>query len=176
MKLFAFYIGGRMKNCLVEVHDVRVCIGDSIEACYPQLRDGWWGVRSSLHLDCWGELNQVDGYDIVLSGTPNDSGLRLWFVNLGGYEAGAFNELHKNVFVVAVSEQAAKAKALKMADALWTQKHRDGLFEVETLVNVADLFTGPYHIRLTKADVIRPFSFECGYRPLNRPAMSPPVS
>jgi hypothetical protein len=25
----------------------------------------WWGDRKSLHLDCWGAVEQADGYDIM---------------------------------------------------------------------------------------------------------------
>lgn len=51
MKLFYFYIGGRTAHSLVELHDVRFACGQKLEDCFDQLRQSWWGVPDSLHLE-----------------------------------------------------------------------------------------------------------------------------
>jgi hypothetical protein len=67
MKLFMFYVGGNCGNSNVELHDVRFAIGQTPEDCFEDLRRQWWGEPKSLHLDCWGAVEQADGYDIELS-------------------------------------------------------------------------------------------------------------
>jgi hypothetical protein len=101
MKLFMFYVGGNFANSNVELHDVRFSIGQTPEDCHDDLRRQWWGDPKSLHLDCWGAVEQADGYDIELSTQPpEDVDQKLFFVNLGGYDPSAFTELHKNVLIV----------------------------------------------------------------------------
>jgi hypothetical protein len=169
MKLFAFYIGGRNGKSHIELHDFRVCAGARIEDCYDDLRKQWWGTKQSLHLDCWGALEQADGYDITLHNKPDsdEKGLKLWFLNLGGYDPAHFTELHSNVFVVAENEIKAKARALTQL-AGWRAPHRDMQYEVESVINIHDLFRERLYIHLRPASEERPFRFECGYRPIGK--------
>ncbi len=67
MKLFVFYIGGSTDTSLIELHDVRICAAETMEATYDDIRRTWWGTPESLHLDCWGELTAADGHRISLS-------------------------------------------------------------------------------------------------------------
>ncbi|MCC8467825.1 MAG: hypothetical protein LN589_03940 [Rickettsia endosymbiont of Eriopis connexa] len=65
-----------------------------------------------MHLDAWGVLNWADGYRIeIVDFEPNNNQAKLYFINLGGYDSKQFTELHKNIFVVAKSEQKAKSRA-----------------------------------------------------------------
>jgi hypothetical protein len=67
MKLFMFYVGGDCGNSNVELHDVRFSIGERPVDCFEDLRRQWWGEPKSLHLDCWGAVEQADGHDLELS-------------------------------------------------------------------------------------------------------------
>ena len=67
MKLFMFYVGGNCGNSNVELHDVRFSIGETQEDCHEDLRKQWWGNPESLHLDCWGAVEQADGFDVALT-------------------------------------------------------------------------------------------------------------
>jgi hypothetical protein len=131
------------------------------------LRAQWWGDPKSLHLDCWGEVAQADGYDVFLMREPGPTVEdRLFFVNLGGYSPEEFAELHRNILVVASSEVAAKAQALQTVDR-WNSPHKDQLFDVEKMLDLgAAIERVGYFVRLTKAVAERPFSFECGYLPI----------
>src|ERR1700761_7965099 len=112
MKLFMFYIGGDCGNSNIELHDIRFSVGSRAEDCFDDLRRQWWGDPASLHLDCWGAVEQADGHDIALSAEPGaDAVKKLFFVNLGGYAPSEFTELHRNVLIVAADESSAKAKA-----------------------------------------------------------------
>jgi hypothetical protein len=167
MKLFMFYVGGNYGNSNVELHDVRFSIGEAAEDCYGDLRRQWWGDPESLHLDCWGAVEQADGYDIELSSKPSeDIKLKLFFVNLGGYDPSAFTELHKNVLVVSSGEAAAKAKAKAQINH-WQKPHRDRLFEIEKTLDVsAQMQRHGHHLILRPAAQEKPFHFECDYRPI----------
>jgi len=103
--LFACYVGGRADGCNIELHDVIFAVGEKIEDCYSHIRSSWFGSAERLHLDCYLELSQLDGYDITVGKSENN--LKLFFVNCGGYKAGHFGEIHAIQFVVSTSISAA---------------------------------------------------------------------
>src|ERR1700710_3085832 len=164
MKLYMFYVGGNCGNSNVELHDVRFSIGQTAEDCHDDLRKQWWGDSDSLHLDCWGAVEQADGFDIVLTkDAPQDGAEKLFFVNLGGYDAREFSELHRNVLLVASDTKAAKAKALTLIKG-WSLPHKDSLFEIEKAIDVtAQLKARGYFLRLKPAIEEKPFKFVCDY-------------
>ena len=108
MKLFAIYIGGEVARANIEVHDMRFVIAPSIGETHDELRRQWWGRPSSLHIDCWAEIDYAEGYEVSLRPEPYEGAERLYYVNLGGYDANEFTELHKNVLIVAADDKAAK--------------------------------------------------------------------
>ncbi len=164
MNLFVIYIGGKTHNSNIELHDVRFAVGNAIEDCYEKLRQEWWGTPKSLHLDCWGILDYADGYDITLKTTPYKGSQKLYFLNLGGYDPSEFTELHRNVFVVAETEQDARAKALANVKN-WKLPHKDVQIEVELAICLNDeKLQNNYSLHLTKTDIEKPFSFVCEYR------------
>lgn len=168
-QLFVIYIGGDHKQSLIELHDMRFAVGNSIEDTYQRLRESWWGTPESLHLDAWGILNYADGYDIHISDKPAaNHGKKLFFVNLGGYDQRQFTELHKNVFVVAEDEYQAKQKAVKEVSE-WESPHRDYLHKIENIVNINELLnSNNYHIHLTNSNDVKPFEFICRYTPIGK--------
>lgn len=167
MKLFMFYVGGNCGNSNVELHDVRFSIGETPEDCHADLRHQWWGDADSLHLDCWGAVEQADGFDIALTtDKPTENADRLFFVNLGGYDPAEFSELHKNVLLVTRDADTAKAKA-KAQIQHWSAPHRDKLFDVEKAVDVTALMQRyGCSLKLTKAAGEKPFTFVCQYLPI----------
>jgi Domain of Unknown Function (DUF1543) len=169
MKLFMFYVGGDCGNSNVELHDVRFAIGTTPEECFDDLRRQWWGDAKSLHLDCWGAVEQADGHDLELSTNPPQGGQgRLFFVNLGGYDPAQFAELHKNVLIVAADATAAKDRA-KAQIAHWQMPHKDAMFEIDKAVDIgAQLQAHGYHLVLRPATQDKPFAFQCDYLPIGQ--------
>ncbi|MGB1230380.1 MAG: DUF1543 domain-containing protein [Holosporaceae bacterium] len=163
-KLYMIYIGGYTKGALIELHDMRFVVAKNIEDTFASLRQQWWGEPDRLHLDAWGVVHSADGYQISLHDTPQQEELKLFFVNLGGYDPKVFSELHHNVLVVAPSAPKAKVKALK-GILNWSTPHRDALFEVENIfcVNQAAQEQN-LHIHLTPTENPKPFRFICKYR------------
>ncbi len=147
-KLFAVYVGGFVEGAHVELHDMRFAIGATIEDCFDDLKAQWWGAPESLHIDAFGALECVDGYRIDVVDEPAPGADRLWFFNLGGYDPALFTELHENVFVVAPDWRIGKRKALARI-AGWTSPHKDYVFDVETMVDVAAAIGPAAYLRLT---------------------------
>ena len=167
MKLFMFYIGGNCGNSNIELHDVRFSVGNLPEDCYDDLRQQWWGDPKSLHLDCWGAVEQADGFDVILATKPpSDTPSRLFFVNLGGYNPAEFGELHRNVLIVAPDAPAAKQKALEQVSD-WVQPHKDRIFEIEKAIDLTALMKSyGCFLTLKPAVIQKPFAFHCEYLPI----------
>ncbi|MBS0350925.1 MAG: DUF1543 domain-containing protein [Proteobacteria bacterium] len=166
MQLFMIYIGGKHAGSLIELHDIRFVVANTIEETYEQLSKSWWGIPSSLHLDAWGAVQQVDGYDIILQNSPSQQEEQLYFVNLGGYDAAEFTELHKNICVVAKNEKEASQKA-KEKIVHWTSPHKDYVHSVEDVFNVQTILSDPkVNIHLQPSKEKLPFEFTCRYVPI----------
>jgi hypothetical protein len=168
MHLFVIYIGGRHAQSLIELHDMRFVVAETLEDTYPALRRSWWGEPASLHVDCWGILREVDGYALELATQASDSAQQVYFANLGGYDPSAFTELHHNTFVVAPDLSTAKAKALKQVGA-WQSPHRDYIYTLESLVDLHALVAAQgFYLQLQPTALSQPFSFVCQYTPIAR--------
>lgn len=160
-KLFAVYLGGRAARCNTELHDVVFVVGPSIEQCYHQLMDKWFGDPLRLHIDAWMELKWVDGHRISLRAGPPAPGKKLFFVNLGAYEPGQFTELHANAFVVAASEgevkNRARAELLRGAQSV----HTDDLYDIDDCLEISEVDGHAIHLEPTsEPSVIEP---HCAY-------------
>jgi Domain of Unknown Function (DUF1543) len=168
MKLFAIYIGGELAQANIELHDMRFIVASSIADTYEVLKRQWWGIPDSLHIDCWAEISEVDGYKVELRPEPFTGLEKLYYVNLGGYEAGEFIEQHKNVFLVAASIPEAKKRAIKEAK-MWKVPHRDEMYEAEQAFSLEDAARAErLYIHLTPGADREPLSFICGYTPIKR--------
>ena len=156
-KLFAAYVGGRAPKCNTELHDVIFVVGDTIEQTYSQLTQLWFGSREDLHIDSWLELSVIDGHAVTLSKTPASTTQKLFFVNLGAYEAQQFTETHANAFMVGADvesvKQRAKSSLLKGMDKI----HTDSLFEVDDCLAVESVQGWFVHLEPTdQADEWQP--------------------
>jgi hypothetical protein len=169
MNLFVVYVGGKTETSLIEVHDIHFALGEKIEDTYDQIRKQWWGTPQSLHLDAWGIVKSVEDYNIALKAEPEtDQAKKLFFINLGGYDANEFTELHKNMFVIASDEGEAKIKA-KSTITHWTVPHKDNLYAIDDCINVNDLLKKQgLAIHLEPTNNPEPFKFTCKYVPISK--------
>lgn len=166
MKLFAIYIGGELAGANIELHDMRFIVAPSIVDTYEELRRQWWGIPKSLHIDCWAEIGEVDGYRVDLKQEPFLGPEKLYYINLGGYDAGEFIEQHKNVFIVAASIPEAKKRAIKEAKP-WKVPHRDEMYEAEQAFSLDDAAKAQrLYVHLTPISICKPLNFVCGYTPV----------
>lgn len=146
-KLFLVYVGGDAPGANIELHDVRFVVGNSIEDTYPALKQQWFGIRSSVHMDSYVYVHHVDGYRIELAKVPSTEKKKLYFVNFGGYFPGKLAEYHDFTLVVASSTEEARAlakpKVLAAGLAGSEQFHKDDLLAVDDCLAV-DLLDGYY--------------------------------
>lgn len=113
--LFIVMLGGRHARANTEVHDVVLAVGDTLEQVYPQLKNAWFAEQKGLHIDAWAQINGVEfegiQYQIQFSNAQsNQADQKLYLINLGGYDAREFGELHRYVLVVAQNAMVAKQR------------------------------------------------------------------
>ncbi len=144
MKLFMLKIGARPQGRLIEQHDVMFVIANSLSETIETVEtvnQHWPAVKNNWHLDAWREVKRVGNYQILLStdslskdGLSKDKALadsrfeddrvdnkldsqgkQLYFVNLGGYLPGQFEEFHYKTLVIAETLGKATAQVKKTA-------------------------------------------------------------
>lgn len=134
MELFLVVLGGRIRGCHIEQHDVRWVVGKGIDDTLPRLREEWIGLRTGLHIDSYKAIRHVDGHRIEVKEQTEIQAVcnepKLWFVNLGGYTATSMAEQHQFGLVVAKTSQAAKARAKRRWLQNFEQIHKDDLHDL----------------------------------------------
>ncbi len=156
MKLFVFYLGGRVAKANIELHDVFFAVGKQITDCYPLIKQHWFGDAQRLHIDSYAEITHADGHAVTLTTTPAFD-KKLFFVNIGGYVGNNFAEEHIFKFIVASSAENAKVRAKAL---LATQDIH--MLHVDDVIDVAQ-HIGDYAIALSPSDDHAPLVYEHGY-------------
>jgi len=149
--LYVVMLGGRHPRASIEVHDVVFAQADALEHTYAQLRNAWFGSPSGLHIDSWLEVHGVDGYRIEFTqAAPQPGAMRLFFLNLGGYERQVFGEAHRYLLVAATDKAAAKQLGKQRMAAGWLKPHTDAVLDVDDCLPI-DLVAGRY-VQLVEGD------------------------
>ena len=93
-----------------------------MKAIVPDIQRFWPG-SGKMHIDAWREVTEVNGYGInVVTREGNDMvkpAEQLYFLNLGGYKPGEFEEYHYKMLTVS----AGKSEAIKLAKQTAFYKH-----------------------------------------------------
>lgn len=99
MKLFYVIIGATPKDRHIEQHDIFFGIANSLKELVPAMTSFWEDAK--IHIDAYQEVEYVDGHKltIVPKGQPTSS-QQLFFINLGGYKQGHFEEFHEQHLMV----------------------------------------------------------------------------
>nr|WP_174507449.1 DUF1543 domain-containing protein [Acinetobacter sp. Marseille-Q1620] len=152
--LFIVMLGGRHAKANTEVHDVVVAVGDTLQEVYPQLKQAWFGEQRGLHIDAWAQINGVEfenkKYQLHFTEISNQSEQKLFLINLGGYDAKEFGELHRYVLVVAQNPIVAKEKGKQYFAKGWYKPHTDRVLEVDDCI-VIDQVSGHF-VRLVEGE------------------------
>ncbi len=128
LKLFAVLLGGRPDGCTVEQHNVFFGVAHALENLYPSIKC-FWNAAPKIHIDAYVQIEQVGDYNITpikktKTGETGRGDKKLFFVNLGGYQEGEFEEVHKKLFVIA-TDQVAAVNAAK-SDLFFQKGMREG--------------------------------------------------
>ncbi len=101
MKLFYVILGATPKGRNIEQHDVFFGIAESLRELVPAMKNFWPEAKGQIHIDCYREVSTVDNYRVtVVTKTEQDDPDHLFFINLGGYVPGRFEELHEQFLMV----------------------------------------------------------------------------
>ena len=104
--LYMINIGGSTEKSNIEVHDILFVVAESIEQTYELVKQSWYGTKTSLHIDSYKILREVNGCKIELSEVNNED--NLYMLTYGGHKPGEFSESHRIHFVVSKSTSEAK--------------------------------------------------------------------
>jgi uncharacterized protein DUF1543 len=146
-KLFMLLVGAKPSGRHTEQHDVFFGIGDSIRDILPQAEAFWPEAVDGMHLDAWREVTNVDGYAIrVLSEPSYKSDIQLFFINLGGYKKGEFEEFHYKMITAAPGkgeaiQQAKNTAFFKHTGFKGATSHVDDKYgvDVDDIYAIADI-------------------------------------
>ncbi|AWH87065.1 DUF1543 domain-containing protein [Flavobacterium album] len=156
-------LGCTPKGRLTEQHDIFFGIGKSVLELKREMY-GFWPDGGQLHVDCWREVTQVDGYSITIVPKEDaDTPEKLFFLNLGGYRPGEFEEYHYKMLAVAPTMgKAIKASKKTAFYKEWgfkgAESHVDEKYalDVDDMHKVEDLFSDElkarYSIRIEKKE------------------------
>lgn len=158
-KLFSVYLGGRAESCNIELHDVVFVVGSCIEETYPQLIHEWFGSRKRLHIDCYAELRNIDGYEISVKEERFNEGQenKLYFVHYGAYISNVYREIHETAFYVGPSKDFVIKRAKEELCRDLLEVHLDDIIDVQSCIG------GAYSIQLEKSRSLPTFEVKCGY-------------
>ncbi|GGB73974.1 hypothetical protein GCM10007424_12340 [Flavobacterium suaedae] len=152
LKLYMVLVGCTPKGRLTEQHDIFFGIGTSLEELLPDMYR-FWPESGKLHVDSWREVTKVGDYAITIHERttevqPNEQNQKLFFINLGGYKPGDFEEYHYKKLIVAESmgvavKSAKKTSFYKHYDFEGAVSHVDDKYalDADDLHNVEDVLT-----------------------------------
>ena len=164
MKLFYVIIGATPKGRNIEQHDVFFGIAENLKDLVPAMKNFWKEAEGKIHIDCYQEVQFADGYEIkIIEKTSQISENNLFFINLGGYKPGHFEEFHEQHLMVGKSmgeivkrvkqTEFYKTMGFKNAESHIDDKHG---VDIDDLYKISDLLSKEakekYSIILEKTD------------------------
>ena len=113
--LFMVQLGGRPEGRLIEQHDIFFGVANQVSELVEDINHHWPEVKNKWHIDSYRAITKVGNHTVKLIESNNqvdaENGLKLFFINLGGYQQGSFEEFHHKLLIVA----ATQAEAIKQA-------------------------------------------------------------
>ena len=163
MKLFYVILGATTTGRNIEQHDVFFGIAASVEDLHPEIKNFWKFTK--LHIDCYQEVRFADGYEVkIVEKTETESDIQLFFINLGGYKPGYFEEFHEQHLMVGTSmaeviKKVKKTKFYKTMGFKDAPSHVDDQHgvDIDDVYNVNDLLSketkAKYSIILERSEI-----------------------
>lgn len=184
--LFMVLLGSKAPDRNVEQHDYFFGIANNLKDLVPAFRVFWPEAGNSLHIDGWRKITSVGNYRIQVverkehlpASTPTSK--KLFFINLGGYQAGKLEEQHYTLLSVsddrlqAIKESKQtvffKTNTLKgAANAHIDEKYGidvDDIYRIEDVL--APVFKDKYYIAIIPATDITDDEIWLGYMKLDK--------
>ena len=134
--LFMIKIGGSSGLSNIEVHDVQFILAKNIKKTFDELKMRWYGEITSLHIDGYKIISNIDNYNIIISEEKSLQTKKLFFINFGGVSDKIFGEIHKNIFILAENNNEARIIASNMINNYPNINHIDSICDVEKNINI----------------------------------------
>ena len=140
LTLYMVQLGARPKGRLIEQHDIFFGVANQVSELVEDINQHWPEVKNKWHIDSYRAITKVDGYTIKLiesdKQVSKDADLKLFFINLGGYQQGSFEEFHYKLLIVATS-QAEAIKQAKQSEFYkqFTFKDKDSPFDAASHID-----------------------------------------
>lgn len=181
MNLFMVLIGCKPVGRHTEQHDVFFGIANELRDLIPAFENFWPEAKGKMHIDGYRKVNHVNGYDITIlpkTDLPIASAAKLFFINLGGYKKGEFEEFHYKMLIAA--EDKSAAINLSKQTAFFKHTHFEGanshiddkygidvddFYEIEEILESES--NSKFCIQLTKASFKMEDDIKLGYLKLN---------
>lgn len=114
-KLFMIMLGATPPGRHIEQHDIFFGIGTSLKDLVADMKT-FWPEPERIHIDVWREVTVVENYNVVIvpkdqPSHPDAIKKKLFFINLGGYQANKFEEQHYVLLTVKDDRAAAFREA-----------------------------------------------------------------
>lgn len=166
MKLFYVILGATPKGRNIEQHDVFFGIAENLKNLVPDMKEFWKEAEGKIHIDCYQEVKFADGFEIKIIERTNDiQENQLFFINLGGYKPGFFEEFHEQHLMVGntMGDIVKKAKTTAFYKTMGFEgavSHIDDKHgvDIDDIFNVNDILPArmkeKYSIILTKSDAV----------------------
>lgn len=146
-RLYMVLLGCTPKGRLTEQHDIFFGIGTSVLDLVPDMY-AFWPDGGQLHVDSWREVTHVNGFAITieLKAAAKGDDKHLFFINLGGYKQGEFEEYHYKKLIVADTmadaiKESKKTAFYKHAGFKGAASHIDDKYgiDVDDMFKVQDI-------------------------------------
>ncbi|GGH81088.1 hypothetical protein HNQ91_005461 [Filimonas zeae] len=162
MKLYMFLLGCKPAGRHTEQHDIFFGVGASVKELVPAIKTFWPEGKEGIHIDAWREVTRVNGYRVTVvpleAAQPDNAG-KLFFLNLGGYKAGEFEEYHYKVLSIANDKNSAIKEAKQLSFFKHSASaHVDDKYgvDVDDMYEVADILPqsakAQFHLQIEKAE------------------------
>jgi len=174
-------LGCTPKGRFTEQHDIFFGIGSSLKELIPDMNAFWPEAKGRIHIDTWQKVTLVDGFaiEVVPKDEKTEQEEQLFFLNLGGYKEGDFEEYHYKVLAVAKT----KAEAIKKAKQTTFYKHFgfkgaeshiddkygvdvDDIHKIEDILS--DKFKLKYRLKITKTNATSEDEKHIGYLKIDK--------
>ncbi len=182
-KLFMILLGATPKGRNIEQHDIFFGIGVSIKDLLPEMMAFWPEAKDKIHVDAYRIVNKVGNYKVEVvqkEASSNDDDITsLFFLNLGGYKQGEFEELHYKMLVVADQKALAIKEAKETAFYKHTgfkgaTSHIDDKFgvDVDDIFEIKDILStktkSKYALKFSPGENLVEDELVLGYIPLSK--------
>lgn len=183
LKLFMLMLGCTPKGRHTEQHDVYFTIASNIADTVPGILAFWPEAKGAIHIDAWREVTQLDSMAVeVISrdeqADQEEDSSKLFFINLGGYKEGEFDEFHYKLLLSAPDKAGAIKQAKESAFYKHTrfkgaESHIDDKFgvDVDDFYEIHDILPDEmkkkYAIRLSARNIEYEDELHLGYFKLN---------